>query len=139
VLQREKTFIASKLMVESNSSLREELETEKQKANVAERQYQQLRSEIDLIQEQLSLEAQNIEKCRKYLTPDEDLRIKEKESSSPQSSFDQTHQLTVSEQILLKYKRSIELRQFFERKYQTQQKTISDLASEIEKARESQA
>ena len=38
-------------MVESNSSLREELETEKQKASVAERQYQQLRSEIDLIQE----------------------------------------------------------------------------------------
>lgn len=87
----------------------------------------------------MNLEAQNIEKCRKYLTPDEDLRIKEKESSSPQSSFDQTHQLTVSEQILLKYKRSIELRQFFERKYQTQQTTISDLATEVQRAKESEA
>lgn len=108
----------SKQKADWNTTLRDELEIERQKADVAERQYRQLRSEIDLIQEQLNLEASNIEKCRKYLTPDEDIRIKEKESSSPQSSImDLTHQLTVSEQILMKYKRSVELRQFFERKY----------------------
>ena len=69
---------------------------------------------IDLIQDELNVESQNIEKCRKFLEPDEAARFNEKHSISPQSQLATghtvLHKLTVSEQILFKYKRSNELR-----------------------------
>lgn len=55
------------------------------------------------------------------------MRINERNAVSPQSQI----KLSVSEQILLKYKRSNELRQFFESKYQNQQKIITDLTNEL--------
>jgi len=46
-----------------------------------------LKAEIDLIQDELSLESQNIEKCRKFLEPEEAARFNEKHSISPQSQL----------------------------------------------------
>ncbi len=133
-LKREKNFIVQR-QKQSVDELAQ-IDVERQRANLAERAYLQLKAEIDLIQDELNLESQNIEKCRKFLEPDEAARFNEKHSISPQSQLATghtvLHKLTVSEQILFKYKRSNELRQFFESIYQQQQKTIGDLGFELQ-------
>ena len=103
------------------------LEIERTKADVAEKARAQLAAELDLIKKQLDLESENIQKCKKFLEPDEIQKLEESnpEKSSSPSSLETG--LSISEHILLKYKRSNELRTFFEQKYQNQTQEIYQL------------
>lgn len=76
------------------------------------------------------MENENIERCRKFLEPEEASKVSDKQPISPRSKSS----LTVSEHILLKYKRSNELRQFFEVKYQSQQKELNELTARLDAA-----
>ena len=93
------------------------LEIEKTKADVAEKARAQLAAELDLIKKQLDLEQDNIEKCRKFLEPEELAKIEESHPEKSSSPSSQEPGLSISEKILLKYKRSNELRGFFESRY----------------------
>lgn len=124
MLKREKKFIQDKLErvthnFENNENVKL-LQIERTKADVAEKGRQQLAAELDLIKKQLDVEHENITRCKKFLEPEEQAKLEEShpEKSISPSSLEQG--LTISEQILLKYKRSNELRQFFESRYQTQ-------------------
>jgi len=69
------------------------------------------------------MEQDNIDKCKKCLDPEDLAKLGNEKSSSP-SSLEQG--LTISEKILLKYKRSNELREFFETCYQTQNQQVKE-------------
>lgn len=93
------------------------LEMERSKAEVAEKARASLCAELDLIKKQLDLEEENIEKCKKFLEPEELAKIEESHPEKSSSPSSQEFGLSISEKILLKYKRSNELRSFFESRY----------------------
>ena len=67
------------------------MEIERSKADVAEKARAQLAAELDLIKKQLDLEAENINKCKRFLEPEEQLKLEESnaEKSSSPSSLEQ--------------------------------------------------
>ena len=70
-----------------------------------------MKAELDLIQQQLDQENENNERRRRLLEPEEHAKLAEETKTvSPQPAKG----LKISEQILLKYKRSNELQTFFE-------------------------
>ena len=93
------------------------LNIEKSKADVAEKGRLQLAAELDLIRKQLDMEHENIVRCKKFLEPEELAKVEESNPEKAVSPSSLEQGLTISEQILLKYKRSNELRQFFESRY----------------------
>lgn len=96
------------------SQAKELLEAERSKSEAAEQARATLAADLDLIKKQLDMEQDNIEKCKRFLEPEDLAKIVDEKSSSP-SSLEQG--LTISEKILLKYKRSNDLREFFETCY----------------------
>lgn len=134
-LKREKKFIQDKLeKVQSSEELVETnrlLEIERSKSEVAEKARAQLSAELDNIKKQLDKEQDNIDSCRRFLIPEDLAKIEEShpEKSSSPSSTDAG--LTISEKILLKYKRSNELRNFFETCYQSQNKQVKEQMKRI--------
>ena len=114
VLKREKKFIQDKLeRVTGSLESREHdklLNIERSKADVAEKGRLQLAAELDLIKKQLDMEHENITKCKKFLEPEELAKIEESHPEKAVSPSSLEQGLSISEQILLKYKRSNELR-----------------------------
>ena len=106
------------------------LNIEKSKADVAEKGRVQLAAELDLIRKQLDMEHENIVRCKKFLEPEELAKVEESHPEKAVSPSSLEQGLTISEQILLKYKRSNELRQFFESRYQAQGEQIKNLENE---------
>ena len=86
-----------------------QLELEKSKYDAAEKGRQALKAELDLIKQQLDLESDTMVRCRRYLEPEERDKLEETKVYSTSAQ-----PLSISEQILLKYKRSNELQTFFE-------------------------
>lgn len=117
----------------NDSELHKLLQIEKSRSDLAEKARAQLAGELALIKKQLDLEYESIQKCKRFLDPDELQKVEEadaRNSISPSSSLQEGSSLTISDQILLKYKRAQELRVFFETKYQSQVQMISDLQHE---------
>lgn len=92
--------------------MEQHIDIEKSRAECAEMARDQSNAELNLIRKQLDLEQFNAESCKKFLEQDE-LDNFEKQSVA-QSNFSKNTELSVSEQMLMKYKRSNELREFFE-------------------------
>ena len=67
-----------------------------------------------------------MERCKNKLEPEELDKFEESKVSLP-TNADQISSLSVSEKILLKYKRSTELCSLFEQKYQSQVAEIKEL------------
>lgn len=103
----------SEELVETNRLL----EIERSKSEVAEKARASLAAELDKIKLQLDAEQDNIDSCRRFLDSEDLAKIEEShpEKSSSPSSADA--EITVSEKIMLKYKRSNELRNIFENCY----------------------
>ena len=82
------------------------------------------------------MEHENIVRCKKFLEPEELAKVEEShpEKAVSPSSLDQG--VSIAEQILLKYKRSNELRQFFESRYQAQGEQIKTLKNETSDLKE---
>lgn len=76
------------------------------------------------------MEAENIDRCKRFLEPDQLAQFERDHPNHAEAGEVLNSQLSVSEQILLKYKRSNDLRSFFESKYQGQSQEIRDLRSE---------
>ena len=87
-------------------------ELEKKKFEAAEFGRLQLQAELNLIQQQLDNETETVERCRKFLEPEEQAKLEESKDATTAGTNPSS--LSISEQILLKYKRSNELRTFFE-------------------------
>ena len=66
------------------------------------------------------MEHENIQRCKKFLEPEEMAKMSESNPEKAVSPSSLEQGISISEQILLKYKRSNELRQFFETRYQAQ-------------------
>ena len=97
-----------------------QLEMERSRAEVAEKAHASLQAEMDLIRKQLDLEQENISKCKKFLDPEDLVQLETEQNmrnADNKTTGTSDRALSTSEQILMKYKRSNELRQFFERKY----------------------
>jgi hypothetical protein len=92
------------------------LQLEKSKFEQAEEGRLQLQAQLNLIQKQLEQEDLKLERCRRNLEPEEQAKFEE----SKQSLVPRPQSLSISEKILLKYKRSSELCTMFEEKYQVQ-------------------
>ena len=86
-------------------------------------------AELDLIRKQLDMEHENIQRCKKFLEPDEMAKMSESNPEKAVSPSSLEQGISISEQILLKYKRSNELRQFFETRYQAQGEQVKNLQS----------
>lgn len=110
------------------SQAKELLEAERSKSEAAEQARATLAADLDLIKKQLDMEQDNIEKCKRFLEPEDLAKIVDEKSSSP-SSLEQG--LTISEKILLKYKRSNDLREFFETCYQSQNRQVKEHLKKI--------
>lgn len=100
------------------------LQVERARYEQAEHSRLELQAELDLIQQQLVAEDERMERCRRLLDPEEQIVFEE----SKQAQTGLNHQsLTISEKILLKYKRATELCSMYEAKYQTQGQQIKEL------------
>ena len=73
-----------------------------------------MQAQIDLISQSLEAEEEKLERCRRHLDPEEQIRYEESKNASPQPN---TQSISISEKILLKYKRSTELCSLYEGKY----------------------
>jgi len=75
VVKREKKFIQDKLervqKEKENTDHEKLLNMERLRAEVAEKGRAQLAAELDLIKKQLDIEHDKIERCKKFLEPDE--------------------------------------------------------------------
>ena len=82
------------------------------------------------------MEHDNIARCKKFLEPEELAKVEESHPEKAVSPSSLEQGFSISEQILLKYKRSNELRQFFESRYQAQGEQIKTLENESVDLRE---
>ena len=121
VLKNEKKFLQDRLITYDTNKhseahekqvkkLHNMMELEQDRAELAEKSRDQAQAELNLIRKQLDLEQENIESCKKFLTREEVDEIERKNDG-------QIHKLSTGEQMLMKYKRSQELRELFENKY----------------------
>ena len=92
VVKREKKFIQDKLERVTGSMENQQhemlLNIERSKADVAEKGRLQLVAELDLIRKQLDMEHENIQRCKKFLEPEEMAKMSDPEKAVSPSSLE---------------------------------------------------